>query len=180
MRFTLTAVAMASLAAPALAQDAPTGDAEAGVKVFNQCQTCHVIENEAGEVLAGKTARTGPNLYGVPGRVAGSLPDFKYSKSLVALGEKGVKWDEEHFTAFVHDPAKYLKEELGDPKATTKMSFKLKKPEDVANVWAFIVSLSPAPPADGDAVPAAEGTGTETGDGGSGTGSESDSDSGSN
>lgn len=176
MRFTLTALAVASLAAPALAQDAPTGDAEAGAKVFNQCQTCHVIENEAGEVLAGKTAKTGPNLYGVPGRVAGSLPDFKYSKSLVALGEKGVTWDEEHFSGFVHDPAKYLKEELDDEKATTKMSFKLKKPEDVANVWAFIVSLSPPAPAGDAAAPAAAGTETETGDTGSGSDLSSGSD----
>lgn len=175
MRFTLTALAVASLAAPALAQDAPTGDAEAGAKVFNQCQTCHVIENEAGEVLAGKNAKTGPNLYGVPGRVAGSLPDFKYSKSLAALGETGVKWDEEHFKNFVHDPAKYLKEELDDEKATSKMSFKLKKPEDAANVWAFIASLSPAPPEGEDAAPATEGTETKTDDNGTESGSDSDS-----
>ena len=38
MKLTLTAIAFASLAAPTLAQDI-----EAGAKVFNQCQTCHVV-----------------------------------------------------------------------------------------------------------------------------------------
>ena len=37
-----------------LAQDAPTGDAAAGEEHFNrQCIACHVVQDEAGEVLAG-------------------------------------------------------------------------------------------------------------------------------
>ncbi len=67
MKLTTAAFAFALIAAPALAQDAPTGNAEAGAKVFNKCQTCHVVANEAGEVLAGKNSKTGPNLYGMPG-----------------------------------------------------------------------------------------------------------------
>ncbi|OYX26575.1 MAG: cytochrome C [Rhodobacterales bacterium 32-66-7] len=147
MRLTLTAIAFASLAAPTLAQDI-----EAGAKVFNQCQTCHVVQNEAGEVLAGKNAKTGPNLYGMPGRVAGSYPEFKYGESIVALGATGFVWDEANFVEYVQDPAKFLKAKLGDDKAKSKMAYKLKKPEDAANVWAYIVSLSPAA-----AAPAAEG-----------------------
>ncbi len=70
MKTRLTAlVAFSALrAAPAFA----AGDAEAGAKVVNKCQTCHVVANEAGEVLAGKKAKTGPNLYGVIGRAAGT------------------------------------------------------------------------------------------------------------
>ena len=152
MRFTLTALAFASLAAPAFAQDV-----EAGKKTFNQCQTCHVVANEAGEVLAGKNAKTGPNLYGLPGRVIGGLPDFKYGESIVALGATGAVWDEASFVEYVQDPAKFLKAKLADDGAKSKMSFKLKKPEDAANVWAFIASLSPAaaaPAADAAAAPA--------------------------
>jgi cytochrome c len=152
MRLTLTALALASLSAPAFAQDI-----EAGAKTFNQCQTCHVVQNEAGEVLAGKNAKTGPNLYGMPGRVAGAYPDFKgYGESLVALGATGFVWDEANFVEYVQDPAKFLKAKLGDDKAKSKMAFKLKKPEDAANVWAFIASLSPAaaPAAAGEAAPA--------------------------
>ena len=140
MRLTLTALAFASLAAPTFAQDI-----EAGKKTFNQCQTCHVIANDAGEVLAGKNAKTGPNLYGLPGRVAGSYAGFKYGESIVALGATGFVWDEASFVEYVQDPAKFLKTKLGDDSAKSKMAFKLKKPEDAANLWAFIASLSPAP-----------------------------------
>ncbi|MFP5478678.1 MAG: c-type cytochrome [Alphaproteobacteria bacterium] len=154
MRFTLTAIVFASLAAPALAQDI-----EAGAKVFNQCQTCHVVQNDAGEVLAGRNAKTGPNLYGLPGRVVGSLPDFKYGESIVAVGAAGQVWDEANFVEFSQDPAKYLKAKLGDDGAKSKMAYKLRKPEDAANVWAFIASLSPAPAADAAATDAAPAEG---------------------
>lgn len=147
MKLKLTAV-LALLAAPALAQDAaPTGDAAAGEKVFAKCQTCHDVANEAGEVLAGKGSKTGPNLYGMPGRVAGTYPDFKYGESMVALGATGFKWNEADFVAYVADPTKFLQEKLGDKKAKGKMMFKLPKEEDAKNVYAFIASLSPAPAA---------------------------------
>jgi cytochrome c len=149
MKLTLTALAFASLAAPAFAQDI-----EAGGKTFNQCQTCHVVQNEAGEVLAGKNAKTGPNLFGLPGRTVGTYPEFKYGESIVALGATGLVWDEANFVEYVQDPAKFLKAKLGDDKAKSKMAFKLKKPEDAANVWAYIASLSPAPAAAGEAAPA--------------------------
>ena len=152
MRLTLTALALASLAAPAVAQDI-----EAGAKTFNQCQTCHVVQNEAGDVLAGKNAKTGPNLYGLSGRLAGTYPEFKYGESIVALGATGFSWDEASFVDYVQDPAKFLKSKLGDDKAKSKMAFKLKKPEDAANLWAYIASLSPAAAAAGEAAPA-EGT----------------------
>lgn len=139
----LPLAALAMMAAPALAQDI-----EAGKKVFNQCQTCHVVANEAGETLAGKNAKTGPNLYGLNGRVAGTQADFKgYGDSLVALGASGFTWNEADFAVYVADPAKFLKEKLGDTSAKSKMSYKLKKPEDATNVWAFITSLAPAPAA---------------------------------
>ena len=154
MRLLLTTLAAASLSVASLASPLLAQDIEAGAKTFNQCQTCHVVANEAGEVLAGKAAKTGPNLYGMPGRVAGTYPDFKYGESIVALGATGFTWNEADFIEYVQDPAKFLKAKLSDDKAKSKMAFKLKKPEDAANVWAFIVSLSPAAPAEGAAAPA--------------------------
>jgi cytochrome c len=156
MRLTLTALALASLSAPAFAQDI-----EAGAKTFNQCQTCHVVQNEAGEVLAGRNAKTGPNLYGLPGRVVGSYEGFKYGESIVAVGAAGQVWDEANFVEYVQDPAAYLKAKLADDGARSKMAFKVRSPEDAANLWAFIASLSPAvAAAEGEAAPA-EGA-TET------------------
>lgn len=157
------AAALALLAAPAFAQEVPSGDAAAGEKVFAKCQTCHVIANQAGEVLAGKNSKTGPNLYGLPGRVAGTYPEFKYGDSIVALGATGFAWNEADFVTYVADPAKFLKDKLGDTKAKSKMSFKLPKEEDAKNVYAFIASLSPAPAAatdaaatEGEAAPASD------------------------
>ena len=144
MRLTATALALVlASGAPAFAE----GDAAAGEKVFAKCQTCHVIANEAGEVLGGKNSKTGPNLYGLPGRVAGTYPEFKYKDSIVALGATGFVWDEASFVEYVADPAKFLQTKLDDKKAKSGMAFKLPKAEDAANVWAYITSLSPVVPA---------------------------------
>ena len=151
-RLTALVAFSALLAAPAFA----AGDAEAGAKVFNKCQTCHVVANEAGETLAGKNAKTGPNLYGVVGRAAGSYPDFKYGESIVALGAGGYTWTEEDLATYLADPAKFLKDKLGDSKAKSKMSFKLTNATEAANVAAFLASFSAAP-AEGEA---AEGEAT--------------------
>ncbi|MFN7224927.1 MAG: c-type cytochrome [Paracoccaceae bacterium] len=155
MKLTFTAMTFAALAlaAPAFAEDV-TGDAAAGEKVFAKCQTCHVIADADGKVLGGKNAKTGPNLYGLPGRVAGSMEGFNgYGDSIVALGGTGFVWSEADFVEYVADPAKFLKAKLDDKAAKTKMSFKLAKAEDAKNVYAYIASLSPA--AEAAAAPAA-------------------------
>ncbi|MCW1920177.1 c-type cytochrome [Rhodobacter sp. KR11] len=143
MKTLIGAFALSLLALPALAE----GDAAKGEKVFAKCQTCHAMVNEAGEVVAGKGAKTGPNLYGMPGRVAGTYPEFKYGDDMIALGATGFAWNEADFVTYVADPSKFLQEKLGDKSARGKMMFKLAKAEDAANVWAYISSLSPAPAA---------------------------------
>jgi cytochrome c len=150
MKLTMTAAAIAfgTFAAPSFA-----GDAEAGAKVFNQCQTCHVVQNEAGETLAGKNAKTGPNLYGVIGRVAGSLEGFKYGAGIEELTATGFVWTEADLAVYVQDPTAFLVDKTGDKKAKSKMMFKLKKAEDGENVAAFLASLAPA--VDPAAAPAA-------------------------
>lgn len=157
MKLTLTAIAFAGLAAPTFAQDI-----EAGAKTFNQCQTCHVVQNEAGETLAGKNAKTGPNLYGVIGRVAGSLEGFKYGAGIEELTAAGYVWTEADLAVYVQDPTAFLVEKTGDKKAKSKMMFKLKKEEDAKNVAAFLASLAPAADAAAtDAAASAEGAVTE-------------------
>ena len=154
MRVSLTALAILGLTAvPALAQ----GDAAAGEKTFKQCQTCHIVQDADGNLLAGKAGKTGPNLYGVIGREAGSYPEFKYGDDMAAAGAKGLVWDEATFVEYVQDPSAFLKKYLEDDGARGKMTFKVKKPEDAANLHAYLVSL--APPAEGAAETApAEGT----------------------
>jgi cytochrome c len=145
MKFvTASALAMALLGAPAFADGHASGDAEAGEKVFKKCKACHSIIDAEGEVIQ-KGGKTGPNLYGIYTRVAGSNEDFgkKYGKSLVAAGEAGLEWNEADFVAYTEDPKKFLATYLDDKKARSKMSFKLRKEEDRADVWAYLVSVGP-------------------------------------
>jgi len=143
---TLAILAALGAATPALAE----GDAAAGEKLFKKCKACHMIVN--GDDVIFKGGKTGPNLYGIIGRTAGTVEGFKYGKSLVAAGEAGLVWDEEMITKYVIDPKAFLKEYLDDGGAKSSMSFRLKKGgEDVA---AYLASVAPAPEA-------AEGEATE-------------------
>ena len=141
----VTALGMTLMSAPAFADGHATGDAGAGEKVFNKCKACHMIKDADGNDIV-KGGRTGPNLYGLLGRVAGSA-DFKYGKSIVEAGEGGIAWNEEEFVKYVADPKKYLAEVTDNKRARSKMAFKLKDAEDAANVWAYIVSVGPEPEA---------------------------------
>ncbi|CUH63875.1 Cytochrome c551 [Thalassovita gelatinovora] len=134
---TATAV-LATLAAPVFAE----GDIDKGEKAFKKCKACHTIEADDGTVIM-KGGKTGPNLYGVIGRTAGTYEGFKFGNSIIAAGEAGVVWDEETLAKYTADPKEFLKEATGDGAAKSKMSFKLKKGgEDVA---AYLASVAPAP-----------------------------------
>ncbi len=138
MKIHVTAIALASLAAPVLAQD---GDAEAGEKAFRQCKACHSVVDDAGETVV-KGGQVGPNLYGLSGRTAGTVEDFSYSDLMVAAGEAGLEWDQESFTGYVQDPTPWLKEYTGED-GRGKMTFKLRKEEDAADIWAYLASVGP-------------------------------------
>ncbi len=143
IRITATLLATAALAAPVFAESHAMGDAAAGEKAFSQCQTCHVVADAEGNTLAGRAAKTGPNLYGIIGRQAGSVEGFRYGASLVAAGEQGLVWDTEQMVAYLTDPTKYLRARLDDGKARSKMSFKVRKEEDAVNLTAFLATFSP-------------------------------------
>lgn len=151
----ITATAFASLIAlPVLAQD--VGDAAAGEKEFNKCKACHAITDPSGEAIV-KGGKTGPDLYGIVGREIAAIEDFKYGDGILALKAKypGGVWDHESLVAYATDPTAYLDEYSGDPKAKSKMTFKLKKNQD--DVVAYLTSVSPDAgdsPDDGDAAPA--------------------------
>lgn len=112
-------LALMALATPALAD----GDAAAGEKVFIKCKACH--ENEKG------VNKIGPTLKGVVGRPTASVPGYNYSDAMKAKGAEGLVWDEATLTAYLPDPRKFV--------PGTKMAFAgLKKPEEVANVIAYL------------------------------------------
>lgn len=140
----LAILATTALAVPAFADGHASGDAAEGEKAFRQCISCHVVENDDGETLAGRNAKTGPNLYAMPGRAAGSVEGFRYSDIIVLAGEQGVVWDEESFVAYVQDPTGWLREVTGD-NGRGKMSYKVRSEDDAVNLYAYLASLSPAP-----------------------------------
>lgn len=137
---TLTiAATLALLSAPAFAQDAPTGDAANGETIFNrQCATCHVVQNDAGETLAGRAAHVGPNLFGAIGRTPGTWDDFKYGDSMIAYGQTGVVWEHDNFVKYVQGPTEFLRAALNDNRARGKMAFQLRKESDAEDVFAFL------------------------------------------
>lgn len=83
------------LAVPAL-----SADMEAGKRVFNKCKACHVVDSMKKKI--------GPALQGVFGRTAGTVPDFKYSKAMIAVGEEGWVWDEETLNTYLTSPRKAI------------------------------------------------------------------------
>lgn len=143
-KFWITCAGAALLAAPALAEShAAMGDAEAGEEAFKNCQSCHVVQDDEGNTIAGRNGRSGPNLYGVVGRQAGVLEDFRYSRDLQEAGEEGLVWDEESLAAFMQDPTGYLREHTGDDRARSKMSYKLRDEEEAVNLAAFLAKVGP-------------------------------------
>lgn len=83
---------------------ASTNAAE-GAKIFKKCLSCHSIAKD------GKN-KIGPKLFGVVGRKAGSISDYKYSKAMAAHGKV---WTFEEMNSFLTKPKDWIK--------GTKMSF---------------------------------------------------------
>lgn len=139
------AAALALLAAPAFADGhaaSGNGDVAAGEEQFNrQCVSCHIVADADGNVLAGRAAKTGPNLYGIAGRTIGSVEDFRYGDSIVALGEAGNVWVEESFVAYVQDPTGYLREALDDRRARGKMSYQVRDPQQAVDIYAYLATF---------------------------------------
>lgn len=114
--FVLAAALVAAM--PVAAQ---ATDAEAGKAVFGKCKACHQTGPGAKNVV-------GPHLDGVFGRVAGSLPDFKYSD---ALKNSGITWDEAKLHEWLKDPKKLV--------PGNKMVFMgLKDDADIDNLIAYL------------------------------------------
>lgn len=77
----------------------PQAEAPDGATLFRrQCSTCHSL-------VAGE-ARQGPNLAGVYGRKAGTLPGFKYS---AGFADADWVWDDAHLEPYLTNPQAVIK-----------------------------------------------------------------------
>ena len=99
---------------------ASTSAAE-GAKIFKKCAACHSIAE-------GGANKIGPALWGVLGRVAGSVPGYKYSKAMAGYGKN---WAFEEMDGFLIKPKDWIK--------GTKMAFAgLKNAKDRAAVILYM------------------------------------------
>lgn len=113
-----------------------SADVNAGIKTAKKCTACHVFDK-------GGKNKVGPGLWNIVNADKGAIDGYAYS---AALAEMEGAWDYQALNAFLYKPKAYL--------AGTKMNFAgLKKPQDRANVIAYLRSLADAPvalPSDAD------------------------------
>ena len=106
---------------------ASTNAAE-GAKVFKKCVACHSITKGGGNKI-------GPALWGVLGRQAGAISDYKYSK---AMAEYKKNWSFEEMNGFLIKPKDWIK--------GTKMAFAgLKNAKERAAVILYMNENSNSP-----------------------------------
>ncbi|MEM9754904.1 MAG: c-type cytochrome [Pseudomonadota bacterium] len=134
--------ALAFAAVLGLPSAAPAQNAAAGAVAFEaQCSACHVVVSSSGETLAGRNGRAGPNLFGLIGRPAGTVPGYAYSPSIIEAGRSGLTWTEAQFVGYMQNPTGYIRDFLGDPRAQQQMAFRVRSDADARDLYAFLVSL---------------------------------------
>jgi cytochrome c len=107
-------------------------DPAAGEKVFKKCAACHTPDK-------GGANKVGPNLWGIVGRAAAAHEGFSYSAPLKEFAAGGA-WDYEKLSLFITAPKAYIK--------GTAMGFAgIKKPDERANLIAYLRSLADSPAA---------------------------------
>jgi cytochrome c2 len=118
--------------APA-ATEAAAGDPTAGAAFARRCAACHTMEQGGGN-------KVGPTLWAVVDRPIASVPDYAYSDAMVAFSEGGAKrWDIDTLHAYLANPKEVV--------PGTKMVFPgIRNPADLANVSAYLRTLSETPP----------------------------------
>ena len=104
------------------------GSIDHGKTVFKKCAACHSVSQGGGNKI-------GPALWGVIGRKAGSIGDYKYSKAMSGFGKT---WDFEAVNTFLIKPKDYVK--------GTKMAYAgLKKGKDRASIILYLNEQSDSP-----------------------------------
>ena len=117
-----TEAAAPAEAGPAFAELYAAADVSKGEKLFSQCKACHKMDGGNG---------TGPHLNGVVGREVGKVDGFGYSAGVAAHGGA---WGPEELNTWLTNPKAYI--------AGTKMAYAgMKKPEDRANIIAYLASV---------------------------------------
>ncbi len=121
-----------STTVPPIAERLQTADVKKGEAAAKKCQACHNLQK-------GQPNKVGPTLYGVVGSPI-IHPDngFKYSQAFQDKGKEGFTWTFEHLDAFITNPK-------GDIPGTAMSFAGIKKPDERADVIAYLNTLSDNP-----------------------------------
>jgi cytochrome c len=98
------------------------GDPLRGKQLFNRCSGCHSVQGET---------MSGPPLDGVFGRKAAAIEGYRYSDALV---NSGITWTDDVLDGYLSGPTKAVR--------GTRMSTSVTKPEDRADIIAYLKSLA--------------------------------------
>jgi cytochrome c len=102
-------------------------DAVAGESSFKKCSICHAIGENA-------TNKIGPELNGLDGRGAGSVPDFNYS---IANKNSEIVWNDASFKEYIKDPNAKV--------PGTKMIFPgIKNEKEADDLWSYLKQFDSA------------------------------------
>ncbi len=96
-------------------------DVQKGENSFKKCLVCHAIG-------PGAKNKIGPELNGLDGRKAGTVPGYNYSD---ANKNSGIVWDDATFKEYIKDPRAKI--------PGTKMTFPgIKNEQEINDLWAYI------------------------------------------
>lgn len=99
-----------------------SADPASGARLAQMCRACHTLG-------AGEPALLGPNLHGMFGRRAGSIPGYDYSQ---ALRQADFTWTPRALDAWLARPAQFL--------PGNRMTFAgVTDPADRANLIAYLL-----------------------------------------
>jgi cytochrome c len=100
-----------------------------GKSIFQQCRACHTITADGANM-------TGPNLYNVWGRTAGTKENYAYSDPVKGLG---FAWDADKLNQWLEGPKSFV--------PGTKMTFVgLPNPQDRIDVIGYLRTQSDKKP----------------------------------
>jgi len=85
---------------------APPTPFEAQVRdeTYKWCGFCHNLT----KADRGKSPKVGPNLWGIFGQKAATVPNFHYSEALAGARDRGLVWNDQTIAQYIADPHKFV------------------------------------------------------------------------